>query len=142
MQSSLDSLSVTIATSKDVAVAESALYTLNDMITDLQSSLASISATAGSESDLAAVTQAAEELSPALDELEASLDSISDAALTPEDLDAKAIELNETIESLHTLITVAIGLALVAAVSAIIAVCLILLKRGCEQNRQRRKHDS
>jgi hypothetical protein len=97
------------------------------MITDLQSSLASISATA--TSDLAAVTQAVEELSPALDELETSLDSISDTALTPEDLSAKAIELNETIESFDTLITVTIGLALVAAVSAIIAVCLILFKK-------------
>jgi hypothetical protein len=129
MQSSLDSLSVTIATRKDVDVAESALYTLNDMITDLQSSLASISATATSESDLAAVTQAVEELSPAIDELEASLDSISDIALTPEELSAKAIELTETIESFDTLITVTIGLALVASVSAIIAVCIILLKK-------------
>jgi hypothetical protein len=104
--------------------------------------IASLSATAANESDVVAVTQAVEELSPALDELEASLDSISDAALTPADLDAKASELNETIESLRTLVTVAIGLALASAVSAIVAVCLILLKRGCGQNRQSRGPDS
>jgi uncharacterized protein YukE len=142
VQSSLDSLSVIIATSTDVAVVASALDTLNDTIIDLQSSLASLSATAASESDVAAVTSAVKELSPALDELEASLNSISDAALTPEDLDAKASELNETIESLRTLVTVAIGLALASTVAAIIAVCLILLKRGCRQNRQSRRPDS
>ena len=105
------------------------MNSINGKISDLQSSLAVLNATATSESDVAPLSSVVDELNTALDELEASLDSLSEAALTPDDLNAIVRDLSENIESLNTLVNVAIGLSLVASVAAIAAVCLLLRKR-------------
>ena len=130
VQSQLDSISASTATTTELAILDSALDELSDAVNNLKSDLASLNATAATKSDVAASSASVDELRTALDEVRASLSSLSKTAVTPSDLDAATSDLSEDIESLRTLVNVAIVLALIAPVASIIAVYFILKKRA------------
>jgi chromosome segregation ATPase len=132
LQSQLNSISATTATTVDVAILDSTLDALSDAIDNLESSLSSLNATVASKIDgmhVAALGASVDELSTALDQVKASLSSLSNEAATSNDIariDATTVDLSGDIEILNRLIIVALVLALIAAVASTVAVYYIL----------------
>jgi chromosome segregation ATPase len=130
VQSQLHSISASTPTTTELAILDSALDELSDDVDNLKSDLASLNATAATKSDVAASIATVDELRTALDEVRASLSSLSKTAVTPSDLDAATSDLSKDLESLRTLVNIAIVLALIAPIASIIAVYFILKKRA------------
>jgi hypothetical protein len=133
IESIVYSLSATTATTSEIAQLKSVLDSLADMIESILDSTTVINSTIAhahvdSKLELAGVSSTLDELSTTINDLIVIVDSINDKALIPDDIATSKKELCEEIKELRMLVVLTIGLALVAATAAIVAVCLMLRK--------------
>jgi prefoldin subunit 5 len=133
LQTQVDSLSATAATDADVAAVSTAVSGLSSDLSALETKLNAVSTAvnnAATDADVAAVQSALQasidDLAADVAALETTMNALSTSVGT--DLDTTANDLSNQIGGLNTMVIVAIVLALIAAISAILAVYIIQRK--------------